>query len=77
MVGDQGNWCNCTKILKYLIELGKTDYGQIAFIEEHRSNVLSVSKLVAKWIGSRVGEKIGYKIRFEDCSSDKTVIKCV
>lgn len=75
IVGDPDSWCNCTKVLKYLIELGKIDYGQIGFIEEHRSNVVSFSKLVAKRFRSRLGEKIGYKIQFEDCSSDKTVIK--
>lgn len=36
---------------------------------------MSVAARVADEMGSRVGQEVGYSIRFEDCTSDKTVLK--
>jgi len=36
---------------------------------------MSVAARVAEEVGTRVGDKVGYSIRFEDCTSDKTVMK--
>jgi|TARA_B110000285_G_C15018011_1_gene560056 pre-mRNA-splicing factor ATP-dependent RNA helicase DHX16 len=36
---------------------------------------MSVSARVAEEVGCKLGHEVGYSIRFEDCSSDKTVIK--
>ena len=36
---------------------------------------MSVAARVAEEMGSKVGYEVGYSIRFEDCTSDKTVIK--
>lgn len=36
---------------------------------------MSVAARVAEEMGSKVGYEVGYSIRFEDCTSDKTVLK--
>ena len=36
---------------------------------------MSVAKRVADETGTELGEDVGYSIRFEDCTSEKTVIK--
>lgn len=36
---------------------------------------MSVAARVAEEMGVRVGDAVGYSIRFEDCTSPKTVIK--
>ena len=36
---------------------------------------MSVSARVAEEVGCKLGHEVGYSIRFEDCSSDKTVMK--
>lgn len=37
---------------------------------------MSVAKRVAEEVGCKLGEKVGYAIRFEDCTSKETIIKC-
>lgn len=36
---------------------------------------MSVAARVADEMGTKVGYEVGYSIRFEDCTSDKTVLK--
>ena len=36
---------------------------------------MSVAARVSTEMGVRLGHEVGYSIRFEDCSSDKTIIK--
>jgi len=36
---------------------------------------MSVAARVAEEVGCKVGQEVGYSIRFEDCTSDKTVLK--
>ena len=36
---------------------------------------MSVAARVSEEVGCKLGHEVGYSIRFEDCSSDKTVIK--
>lgn len=36
---------------------------------------MSVAARVATEMGCKLGSQVGYSIRFEDCTSDKTVIK--
>ena len=36
---------------------------------------MSVAARVAEEVGTKVGYEVGYSIRFEDCTSDKTVLK--
>lgn len=36
---------------------------------------MSVAARVAEEMGVKLGNQVGYSIRFEDCTSEKTVIK--
>ena len=36
---------------------------------------MSVAARVAEEVGTKVGYEVGYSIRFEDCTSEKTVLK--
>ena len=36
---------------------------------------MSVAKRVADEMGVSLGDEVGYSIRFEDCTSEKTIIK--
>ena len=36
---------------------------------------MSVSKRVSEEMGVKLGQDVGYSIRFEDCTSPKTIIK--
>jgi pre-mRNA-splicing factor ATP-dependent RNA helicase DHX38/PRP16 len=37
---------------------------------------MSVAKRVSEEVGCQLGETVGYSIRFEDCTSKDTKIKC-
>jgi HrpA-like RNA helicase len=36
---------------------------------------MSVSKRVSEEMGCKLGDLVGYAIRFEDCTSEETLIK--
>lgn len=38
---------------------------------------MSVAKRVADEMDVSLGDEVGYSIRFEDCTSPKTFLKCV
>lgn len=47
----------------------------IACTQPRRVAAMSVSRRVAEEMDVTIGEEVGYSIRFEDCSSAKTVLK--
>ena len=49
--------------------------GKIGCTEPRRMAAMSVSKRVAQEFGCIVGQEVGYTIRFEDCTSNETIIK--
>ena len=49
--------------------------GIICCTQPRRVAAMSVAKRVSDEMGVKLGEEVGYAIRFEDCTSDKTVIK--
>lgn len=63
-----------TQIPQYLIEEG---FGSVVCTQPRRVAAMSVAARVAEEMGVRLGSEVGYSIRFEDCSSDRTVIKYV
>lgn len=63
-----------TQIPQYLIEEG---FGRVVCTQPRRVAAMSVAARVAEEMGVRLGAEVGYSIRFEDCSSDKTVVKYV
>ncbi|GAA6063211.1 hypothetical protein JCM10212_006844 [Sporobolomyces blumeae] len=65
-----------TQLPQYLMEAGYCKDGRkIGCTQPRRVAAMSVASRVAEEVGCRLGAEVGYSIRFEDCTSDKTVIK--
>lgn len=65
-----------TQLPQYLHEAGYTAGGlKIGCTQPRRVAAMSVAARVAEEMGTKVGYEVGYSIRFEDCTSDKTVLK--
>ncbi|KAG8937174.1 Cyclin-dependent kinase catalytic subunit [Tulasnella sp. 418] len=65
-----------TQLPQYLHEAGYTANGQkVGCTQPRRVAAMSVAARVAEEMGTKVGYEVGYSIRFEDCTSDKTVLK--
>ncbi|KAG8714604.1 hypothetical protein FRC09_017444 [Ceratobasidium sp. 395] len=65
-----------TQLPQYLHEAGYTKGGlKVGCTQPRRVAAMSVAARVAEEMGTKVGYEVGYSIRFEDCTSDKTVIK--
>lgn len=47
----------------------------IGCTQPRRVAAMSVSRRVAEEMDVTIGEEVGYSIRFEDCSSSRTVLK--
>lgn len=47
----------------------------VACTQPRRVAAMSVSRRVAEEMDVAIGEEVGYSIRFEDCSSARTVLK--
>ncbi|KAJ8249225.1 hypothetical protein GJAV_G00232530 [Gymnothorax javanicus] len=74
VVGETGSG-KTTQLTQYLHEDGYTSYGMVGCTQPRRVAAMSVAKRVSEEMGSNLGEEVGYAIRFEDCTSEKTVIK--
>jgi pre-mRNA-splicing factor ATP-dependent RNA helicase DHX16 len=65
-----------TQLPQYLHEAGYTKDGKkVGCTQPRRVAAMSVAARVADEMGTKVGYEVGYSIRFEDCTSDKTVLK--
>jgi pre-mRNA-splicing factor ATP-dependent RNA helicase DHX16 len=65
-----------TQLPQYLHEAGYTKNGQkVGCTQPRRVAAMSVAARVAEEMGVRLGQEVGYSIRFEDATSDKTVLK--
>lgn len=59
-----------------MIDLGLTaNRKKIACTQPRRVAAMSVSKRVSEEMDVQLGEEVGYSIRFEDCTSPKTILK--
>lgn len=65
-----------TQIPQYLHEAGFTENGKkIGCTQPRRVAAMSVAARVAQEMGVKLGNEVGYSIRFEDCTSERTIIK--
>ena len=66
-----------TQIPQFLYEAGYTENGEkkIGCTQPRRVAAMSVSARVAEEMGVKLGNEVGYSIRFEDCTSERTVLK--
>ncbi|XP_054725023.1 pre-mRNA-splicing factor ATP-dependent RNA helicase PRP16-like [Uloborus diversus] len=74
IVGETGSG-KTTQLTQYLHEDGYSKYGMIGCTQPRRVAAMSVAKRVSDEMGKQLGEEVGYAIRFEDCTSEKTIIK--
>ncbi|KAM9723759.1 pre-mRNA-splicing factor ATP-dependent RNA helicase DHX16 [Menidia menidia] len=65
-----------TQIPQYLLETGYTDGGmKIGCTQPRRVAAMSVAARVAEEMSVKLGNEVGYSIRFEDCTSERTILK--
>ncbi|XP_019857665.1 PREDICTED: ATP-dependent RNA helicase DHX8-like [Amphimedon queenslandica] len=74
VIGETGSG-KTTQITQYLAEVGFCVSGKIGCTQPRRVAAMSVSKRVSEEFGCRLGQEVGYTIRFEDCTSQETIIK--
>eukprot|EP00584_Thalassiosira_punctigera_P004289 CAMPEP_0172531752 /NCGR_PEP_ID=MMETSP1067-20121228/5018_1 /TAXON_ID=265564 ORGANISM="Thalassiosira punctigera, Strain Tpunct2005C2" /NCGR_SAMPLE_ID=MMETSP1067 /ASSEMBLY_ACC=CAM_ASM_000444 /LENGTH=1263 /DNA_ID=CAMNT_0013316155 /DNA_START=46 /DNA_END=3837 /DNA_ORIENTATION=- len=74
LVGETGSG-KTTQIPQYLHEVGYSELGKIGCTQPRRVAAMSVAARVAEEMDVRVGHEVGYSIRFENCTSKKTVIQ--
>ncbi|CAA2986277.1 probable pre-mRNA-splicing factor ATP-dependent RNA helicase DEAH4 isoform X1 [Olea europaea var. sylvestris] len=74
IIGETGSG-KSTQLSQILHRRGFTKSGTIAVTQPRRVAAVSVSRRVAQELGVRLGEEVGYAIRFEDRTSEKTLIK--
>ena len=74
IVGETGSG-KTTQLTQYLHEDGYTKYGMIGCTQPRRVAAMSVAKRVSDEMEVELSAEVGYSIRFEDCTSEKTMIK--
>eukprot|EP00200_Dunaliella_tertiolecta_P008619 CAMPEP_0202370528 /NCGR_PEP_ID=MMETSP1127-20130417/2125_1 /ASSEMBLY_ACC=CAM_ASM_000462 /TAXON_ID=3047 /ORGANISM="Dunaliella tertiolecta, Strain CCMP1320" /LENGTH=1402 /DNA_ID=CAMNT_0048966503 /DNA_START=21 /DNA_END=4229 /DNA_ORIENTATION=- len=74
VVGETGSG-KTTQMTQYLNEDGYGRNGIIGCTQPRRVAAMSVAKRVSEEMDVELGDEVGYSIRFEDCTSKKTIIK--
>ena len=67
---------NISSVSDPLLLQGYTrDNKKIGCTQPRRVAAMSVASRVAEEMGKKLGNEVGYSIRFEDCTSERTVLK--
>jgi len=74
LVGETGSG-KTTQIPQYLHEVGYSTLGKIGCTQPRRVAAMSVAARVSTEMNVKLGHEVGYSIRFENCTSKKTVIQ--
>jgi len=64
-----------TQLPKICLEIGRGVHGLIGHTQPRRLAARSVATRVAEELGAPLGELVGYQVRFEDQSTERTLIK--
>lgn len=75
VVGQTGSG-KTTQLTQFLYEEGYAKSGLIGCTQPRRVAAMSVAKRVSEEMEVKLGGLVGYAIRFEDCTSHETAIKC-
>src|SRR5690606_5774880 len=75
VVGETGSG-KTTQLTQSLYEEACDKMGRIDCTQLRRVAAMSVAKRVSEEMEVKLGGLVGYAIRFEDCTSKETVIKC-
>lgn len=75
VVGETGSG-KTTQLAQFLYEDGYCANGLVGCTQPRRVAAMSVAKRVSEEMECKLGGLVGYAIRFEDCTSAETKIKC-
>ena len=73
LVGETGSG-KTTQIPQWCTELGLSNR-HVACTQPRRVAAMSVAQRVADEMDVKLGNEVGYSVRFEDCSSNRTILK--
>lgn len=74
IVGETGSG-KTTQLTQYMYQDGYGKNGLIGCTQPRRVAAMSIAKRVSDEMNVKLGDDVGYAIRFEDCTSEKTIIK--
>lgn len=64
-----------TQLPQFLHEVGYSELGKIGCTQPRRVAAMSVAARVATEMDCKLGHEVGYSIRFENCTTSKTIIQ--